>query len=113
MTNFIILIVVCLVVLFLAIAVLTAIVNKWPIMGFVFGAIIGIVIGLWFHWIAGIFVGLISWGWLAQKAESLTKECSKCGSHDTRLIKSDSADGKSFELWECNKCGQQTIYYEQ
>lgn len=112
MTNFIVLIITGLVFIFVAICILIAIVKKWPLAGLILGIIFGVIIGIWIHWIAGVIFGLISFGWLSEKAKSLTKECSNCKSHDTELIETASAEGKRIEMWKCNKCGKITQHLE-
>lgn len=91
--------------------ILGLLVRKWPALIYIAGIGFGILTGFVFHWIVGIIVGILIIGLLASWQESGVKKCTNCGSYDTRFIKKISQEGHSAELWECNKCGQQTIWY--
>lgn len=91
--------------------IVSIIVKKWPAVIWIVGISVGLLLGFGWHWIAGVIGGLLSIGVLANLQESGTKKCSRCGSYDTEMKQTISEAGQTAELWECNKCGQKTIYY--
>lgn len=91
--------------------ILGIITRKWPAFIWIAGIGLGLLAGFVFHWIVGIIVCFFAIGILASCQESGHKKCTRCGSYDTTFIERTSAEGHTAELWECNKCGQQTIFW--
>ena len=90
---------------------ISVVVKKWPAVIWVVGLIVGLLLGFEWHWIAGIVGGFMVMGILYGLQESGTKKCPNCGSYDTEMTHSEMADGRKIEMWKCNKCGQQIVFY--
>lgn len=88
------------------------VVKKWPAVIWIVGIIVGLLLGFGWHWIAGVIGAFFVIGILEGLKESGTKKCTRCGSYDTEMTKTEvSEGGRKIEMWQCNKCGQQTIFY--
>lgn len=81
--------------------VLSAILQKYPLVGLVLAIIGGIAIGFatstwWIGVIGGFFIQCILFGIM----DAFGHKCVHCGSYDTKVIRKSG----SFEAWQCNKC---------
>ena len=113
MGNLFLLLVFAIALIIIVFVVLIGLVKKWPYLAFVFGLLTGLLVWIFTSsWIAAVIIGVLLCGFLLSRVESLYKKCSKCGSNDTELIRTDTEEGKRIELWKCNKCGNTTMFYE-
>lgn len=87
------------------------IVKKWPVVIWIVGIVVGLLLGFGWHWIAGVIGGFLIAGILISLQESGSKKCSHCGSYDTEMTHSEVVEGRKIEMWKCNKCGQQMGFY--
>lgn len=98
--NIIIGIIIALVVLGVLYGLLCIIIKKYPILIWISGLVVGIMIAAISYWWVGLIVGLIIAGLLKQAEESGGHQCAHCESYDTYI----TSDENGCETWKCNKC---------
>ncbi|MCD8043406.1 MAG: hypothetical protein LUH10_10115 [Tannerellaceae bacterium] len=92
--------IICIVILGFLYGLLGEILRIFPKLVWILGIGGGLLVGCSSHWIAGIIVGFVLIGFLANAQQSDGNRCAHCGSYDTKVTEGYG----HFKTWICNKC---------
>lgn len=83
------------------IGVLSAILQRYPLIGTFLAIVGGVAIGFATSiWWVGVIAGFFIQGVLFGIMDAFGHKCAHCGSYDTKVVRKSG----SFEAWQCNKC---------